>query len=151
MGMYTEIRTDFTLRPGRRAVVRTLKAMAGLLTEVDFLESDANFDHEQNHPLFKCDRWGFMLTCGSAYFDTEPRAVIEQTEKGLRFQSVSNFKNYGGEVTYFADWIRSYIQPQETPFVVSIYEEFRDVQTRYFTDGRVVRHDPNPDDYRGGW
>ncbi|WNM70198.1 hypothetical protein [Myxococcus phage Mx1] len=141
MGMYTEIRTDFTLRPDTpEQVIKTLMVMAGLDSNVSFNDRE-KFDHGQDHELFKTDRWGIMLTMGSAYFDDEPNAVVTRTRAGPHFTSVSNFKNYDGEIRKFADWIRPYIFSQDTPYVTSVYEETTDVATRYFTDGHIDTFD----------
>lgn len=155
MGMYTEIRTNFTLRPDApESVVKTLMVMSGSDPDVSFRDRE-HYDHGQTHALFKCDRWDIMLTMESAYFDDKPSVAYHRDEKGLHFQSVSNFKNYSGEIFKFADWIRPYVQPQEKPFVTSAYEEFQDQLTRYYTDGRVELDKPKPyNPYApnyGGW
>ena len=118
MGMYTEIRTDFTLRPDTpQEIVDLLKWM------YEHGEGKEGIPVLPADPFFRCERWGFMMRCGSAYFEDAPEHTFTETGLGLHVKSVSNFKNYNQECRFFFNWIKQYCVPQGPPIGSSLYEE----------------------------
>jgi hypothetical protein len=61
-------------------------------------------DDLPDHPLFRSDRWECIGAGASAYFSNPVSAVTEGYGR-LEFTSTSNFKNYGGEIALFFDWL----------------------------------------------
>lgn len=101
MGMYTELFISTMVRDDPKAA-SVLKHM---------LEAPGEPPELPDHPLFKCDRWDFMLRCNSYYF--VPRSVhvfeFDEISKGWVFISRSDFKNYSQEIEKFIDWLRPHL------------------------------------------
>ena len=129
MGMYTEIRTNLIVND--LDVVKILKWM--LHHE---LESDPDFE-VPSHQFFKCERWRNTLVGGSAYFDEYLTEFDEIYYGRFHLKTVSNIKNYDGEIGKFADWIRPYCEPQPRPIVTEEYEGTRESLNCYYQDGKV--------------
>ena len=105
-----------------------------------------------SHPLFQTDRWRFMLTCDSYYFDgqTDSKLFSEQTyvgpfDKTYYLNVRCNLKNYCSEIEKFLDWLAPYI---ETDGFVGYfrYEEFDD-PTLIYNDRGTIRYKATKDDY----
>ncbi|KKL69796.1 hypothetical protein LCGC14_2111370, partial [marine sediment metagenome] len=106
MGMFTELHFNVELRKDTpKEVIEMLKYMTK--DKPAKLNPDVTIDH----PLFKTDRWRFMLVCDSYYFNAD-------THTTLRFDKISNtyylcircnLKNYDSEIEKFIDWIRPYL------------------------------------------
>lgn len=104
MGMYTALHFNSELnKEVPSQVIDVLKFMAG----------DAENEPKTlpEHPLFKTERWRYMLEMDSYYFD-------EDTHSTLRFDEISeayylnircNLKNYDSEIEKFIDWIMPYL------------------------------------------
>ncbi len=139
MGMYTEITTNLILKSDTPKEV--INRLIQMIHHPDGPENLPAIDH----PLFSCDRWGYLFSMGSAYFDTDPSASLTLKTGGTwALVSVANLKNYNGEIAKFADWIRPYCLPQEAAIVTSEYEETRGDLTCYYQNGQVgeVRDEP---------
>jgi len=111
MGMYTALSLGVEIRKDApQIVIDVLNEMVGG-REIDFVLPD--------HPLFKCNRWSFMLRCDSYYFDYQTHFSFEHDHiSGTYFLSgVSNLKNYGGEITLFLDWLQPYIHQASAGFI----------------------------------
>lgn len=118
--MYTELVLGVDLKPDTpNDVIETIRVMVGDELVLPQPVPD--------HPLFKCERWKFMLVCGSYYFAGPTLTGFKKDEIAKRWQlSVRcNLKNYGGEIEHFLDWIRPYIdKPSAGEFMgYSRYEE----------------------------
>ena len=104
MGMYTALHFNSELNVDKDSMVADiLKYMVGETEEMPEMLPD--------HPLFKTERWGFMLRCDSYYFD-------EDTISTLRWDKISesyylcircNLKNYDDEIEKFINWIMPYL------------------------------------------
>lgn len=104
MGMYTELRTNFKLRPNTPAeVIRVLSWMANCSS------SEPPPFELPSHPLFSCPRWGCLMRMSSAYFDDRPSAAVVKWRGQFHVLSVANLKNYDGEIEKFLDWVRPYV------------------------------------------
>ena len=76
MGMYTELHFNAELRKDvPQEVLNVLSYM---------LDSDKDRPALPDHPLFRTQRWLFMLTCDSYYFDAD-------THSTLRFDEIFDF------------------------------------------------------------
>lgn len=132
MGMYTELVLGVELRNDcGKEVLDVLKYMTG---EIDTI--DIKFDH----PLFKTDRWRYMLQCGSAYFDGQPdsKLCVENlgTHKYYYLNVRCNFKNYCNEIDLFLDWLSQHMKTQG--FIgYHRYEEYDDPTLIYHDYGRI--------------
>jgi hypothetical protein len=112
MGMYTEIKVECDVRADGD-VLTALQIMFGDLDDsaVDL----GDLGHRIGARLFHCDRWTMIGRCGSAYFDAEPSSSLERVANtaGMsgdddvwRIRSISNLKNYDGEIGHFFAWLR---------------------------------------------
>lgn len=110
MGMYTELVCAFELDSQLpQQVINILSYMVGE-TDDDILDEYGIPDH----PLFKTNRWDFMLTSDSYYFDgvTNSGLTIDYLikDKPMYYLSIRcNLKNYDDEIEKFIDWIKPYI------------------------------------------
>ena len=109
MGMYTEFHFNAELLPNN-SVAEVLKYM---------LDNSHPLPIKPKHQLFSTDRWGWMLTCGSYYFDAD-------THSTLRWDDISqahilcircNLKNYDKEIQKFIDWIDPYLNKHKGEFL----------------------------------
>jgi len=140
MGMYTEIRTEFIVSD---PAVKTL--LTGMMITSSTRDSLLDLLEEPwaKHPFFQCDRWAFIFTMGSAYFDTYYREAIYLGDDRMLVRTCANLKNYVGEISKFVDWIRPYCEPQSAPIVTEQYEA-DDVLTKHFQDGSKAFGPANP-------
>ena len=104
MGMYTQLVLAVELKDDTpESVLHTLRDMIrGLLLE------ESPHDHE----LFSTDGWSWMLKSDSAYFPGHSHSNLELGFGSCQLTIRSNFKNYGGELGLFLDWIKPYVYPQ---------------------------------------
>lgn len=104
MGMYTELNIGLELSKDTPEEVINI---------INYMISGEGSDMPTtpNHPLFSTDRWDFMLTCSSYYFNAQPVHKFEYDEIGECWflTSISNLKNYNSEIEKFLDWISPYI------------------------------------------
>lgn len=107
MGVYTEIKVECDVRAEGDA----LTALQIMFGDRDEREVDLGaLVLRLHHRLFVCPRWTMIGRCGSAYFDTEPSSSLEAVSEGVwRVRSISNIKNYDGEIDHFFDWLRPLI------------------------------------------
>lgn len=131
MGMYTELDAAFDLPNLTDIDVKIIQYMLDEGPELE--ESEL-----PNHPLFKTDRWDFMLYSGSYYFRGKPCYVFRYDDIAkTHFLTVRcNLKNYKDEIHEFLDWI--YPKSEHEGFVGYYrYEESDDPTLIYFTDDGI--------------
>lgn len=110
MGMYTELNINVNLCENTpQDICDTLKAM---------LAKDSNFiipASIANHPLFESNRWRWMLTSDSCYFDGMTRSdlcfsdILHEWWLTIR----CNLKNYEHEIEKFLDFLSPYISTED--------------------------------------
>lgn len=118
MGMYTELMINARVNNDMN-VINILKKMAG---------DDTVSVTLPDHPLFKTDRWQFMLRCSSYYFTPVTTNVLSYDDIGdyWCFINVSSFKNYDNEVSKFFDWIKPHLESENEMIGYHRYEEDRE-------------------------
>ena len=136
MGMYTEITVNCQLKQDTpKKIIKTLEYMC-----------QPSKDTPQELPcdeLFETERWWFLLTCSSAYFDTHKKPVIEKLSNGrYKLDTCSNIKNYDSEISKFFNWIAPYVftgRKKKVFIGSSVYEEYRESPTNYYIeDGLLI-------------
>jgi hypothetical protein len=138
MGHYTRFQCDFRLKPDTPAeVIETLLYMTGQ-------GGDAPPPVLPDHPLFSCERWENMLYPHISVFeDGKDPSFSGDEEDRWRLQVSSSFKNYGGEIGHFFNWIAPYVEATpDSPVGESLHEEgrFETGPDLYFVrGGEVVR------------
>ena len=103
MEMYTELNIGVNLRKDTPvAIIETLQHM---------LRSDDTFVPSVEHPLFKTERWSWMLNMDSYYFDGFSHSAMQQERINNEWQLTirCNLKNYAHEIELFLDFIVPYI------------------------------------------
>lgn len=131
MGMYTELVMGIQLkRNAPDDVIEMLNCMVLGVEKPDIVPT---------HDLFKTNRWNWMFSSSSYYFDGD-------THSTLRFDKICNvyvltvrcdLKNYDSEVEKFLDWIAPY--SDTCGFVgYTRYEEDDDPKLIYFNGGKVL-------------
>ena len=111
MGMYTELVLGIELYKGTpQEVIDILKYMTG--------EDDLNLLHKdvlESHPFFSCDRWKYLFTMGSYYFDGQTHSELKYDDisKTYFLTTRSNLKNYNSEIDMFLDWIEPYVNTRD--------------------------------------
>jgi len=123
MGMYTELVIVARIKDDP-VVVNVIKHMLKEETKGDLVIP--------NHPLFRSDRWEFMLRCDSYYFVPRGVSLFEYDDIGKYWVLInrSDFKNYDDEVSKFINWITPYVHGDEM-FAYSRYEEAREPTIYY--------------------
>ena len=130
MGMYTEIYVKAVLKKDvDDNVVNIIKYMMG----IDDVElEDLTIP---SHSLFKTDRWGSMLRSSSYYHMPYTVKLFEYNDISENYYLVvrSDFKNYGGEIGKFFDWITPYIEKcgDKTFIGYCLYEEYDEPKLYY--------------------
>lgn len=131
MGMYTELVCAIELkRDTPEFVLSTLRYMLH--------DSDDDQLTLPKHPLFKTDRWQYMLNGDSYYFSgkTNTRLTWDKIVSSYYLTIRCNLKNYNDEIGKFMDWISQYAD--EHGFVgYTRYEEADDPILIYIRDGKV--------------
>lgn len=122
MGTYTQIYVKATFKENLpNNVVNIIKYMLG---DEDIKLEDLDLP---NNPLFKTDRWEWMLQSSSFYHIPFAVSRFEYNEisKNYYLIAVADLKNYDGEIEKFFDWIKQYLYKcQDKEFVgYSLYEE----------------------------
>lgn len=103
MGTYTELCIGVRLYADTpQDVVDLLCAMLGDSKDFPAALPD--------HPLFRSERWRFMLYGGSASFPGTAHSLVREYA-GERWELAvrSSFKNYGDEARLFCEWIAPYV------------------------------------------
>lgn len=124
MGDYTALHLAVELRRDTpREVINLLK----------FMTSGAEFPGipVPAHPLFdEATRWDIMLRAGSAYhpFSGSLGNGIAQPLPGREYELtvLSSFKNYGGEIEKFVDFIKPYIYPHNPRWIGYAWPDWDD-------------------------
>lgn len=105
MGTYTRFVFKASLRSD--TPVEVIKFLTDIF---DFSKKKVFHDSEVvvptiDHPLFECERWDHLF-----YLHSDgDRPCFKKTGKLWRLQLDAEFKNYGGEIYKFIDWITPYI------------------------------------------
>lgn len=105
MGMYTEFHFNTELvKDTPRQVLDTLAYMTG--------QSQLEPSSAPDHPLFTTGRWNSMLGSSSYYFALSPASSVDWDDiaKCHYLHVRCNFKNYGGEIEHFLDWIMPWVE-----------------------------------------
>lgn len=127
MGMYTEIVLGVALKRN------TPKEVIDILNYMIDGEPDESRLILDDHPLFKTDRWHFMLCCNSAYFGGYSNSILKEPRHSYDIYHLSirsNLKNYDSEIELFLNWLNPYI---ETDGFIGYmrHEEFDDQRLIY--------------------
>lgn len=115
--MYTELNCAFGLKEG------TPQAVIDILI---FMTARGKEPPLPDHPLFKTERWTFMLQSDSEYFSGDTHSVVRFDDVCCEWHVTirSNVKNYDGEIEHFFDWITPHIDAFDGDFIgYSRYEE----------------------------
>ena len=104
MGMYTELVLAVEFRSDTPAYVSDmLKIMIdGRGVPETILLPD--------HPLFKTDRWAYMLRCDSGCFPGESYVKLDESRRFTELTLRCSLKNYDSEIEWFLDFIKPYLQ-----------------------------------------
>lgn len=136
MGMYTEFHFNSEMKKDLpQDVVDILKYMTGIIEEQPTELPD--------HPLFKTDRWDYMLRTGSYYFDADPIVSLRWDEISNAYYlcSRSDFKNYFDEIEKFIDWITPYLNKYEGDFLgFSRYEEYEEPCLIFYKQDSIKKY-----------
>jgi hypothetical protein len=111
MGMYTELHFNSELKKDTpKEVIELLKFMVGEGKESGNLPDD---------PLFKSERWKFMLQCDSYYFDADTHSTLRLDDiSGSYYLCIRcNLKNYDSEIKKFIEWIKPYLNKTKGEFL----------------------------------
>lgn len=139
MGMYTELFLGVEIHGSKGSDhIKALTYMAATQEEQPKLSKD--FD--MSHPLFKTDRWSWMLRSGgSYYFRTKPCLVFRYDEIANAYflTLITNIKNYTGEWEQFLDYIAPHIDEDTTCKCIGWirYEEAEHPTLLYIEDGKI--------------
>lgn len=107
MGMYTQLHLGVTL--SKETPTEIINLLRFMLHETD----DEKYTQPlPNHELFKHNRWVYMLTCDSYYFNYKTTHLFKFDDIGQHwwFNVTTNLKNYEDEIGLFLDWINQYIE-----------------------------------------
>lgn len=135
--MYTE------LSIGIRLKVNTPKEIIDILQKM--LTADEEFLTNIIHPLFKTDRWWWMLqSSGSYYFHRQTNTIFkfDKIINSYFLSFTTNIKNYGSEFEHFLDFISPYI---DTKGYIGTYqyEEMEEPYLLYNINGKIYFKDPS--------
>jgi hypothetical protein len=122
MGMYTQLHLGIDLKKDTpEEVINILKYLSN--------PTDDEPKELPKHEFFQCDRWKWLFTMDSYYFDykTQCAFTYDDVNRYWNLSVTSNLKNYCGEIEKFIDWIKPYINSYPGDFLgYSRYEEFQD-------------------------
>jgi hypothetical protein len=111
MGHYTELKFKAKLRKDTpEDVLNLLKRVLinrDLGHDKTTFHSDDVFKPSLDHEFFKCERW-YMLFLSTNWGDIQGGKMY-QTGDYWVIDLHTEFKNYGGEIEHFFDWIKPYI------------------------------------------
>lgn len=128
MGMYTAFHFASELKKDTpKEVIEILKFMDRQKEECPKQLPEHNF--------FKCNRWGYLFTMSSYYFDAKTSHFFEfDVITDSYFLTVtSNLKNYDNEIELFIDWIHPYLAKYDGDFLgYSRYEETEEPTLLYY-------------------
>lgn len=111
MGMYTELHFNSRLRENiPLSILQILQYMLGERKEDIY---------PINNDLFQSDRWKYMLTSDSYYFDAETHSTLNFDKDMNQWYLCirCNLKNYCGEIEKFIEWIMPYLDKDEGDFI----------------------------------
>ena len=121
--MYTELHYNATIPAPNGLVVDTLHYMISGVVGSAWPE-----DRTPDHPLFRTERWRFMLNSDSYYFPAKTHSQLKFDDiiEGWRLGVRCNLKNYDGEIEHFVDWLAPHIEENGTLLGFYRYEEDRE-------------------------
>ena len=129
MGMYTEL-----------FISTQIKDYPDVATVLKFmLTGEGTLETPPDHPLFKTDRWQWMLRMSSCYFVPRCMSLFEYDDicKAWILISRSDFKNYHDEIIKFIDWIRPHLACSADEMIGYYrYEESREPTIIYSTESK---------------
>lgn len=146
MGMYTQLFITTDLKNDTPdSVIQILQYMQNANNERQETKPEI-----PDHPLFKTDRWDYMLICGSAYFEgpnfNKLKKKYQDNEASeWEFGNLSNFKNYDGEIDLFLDWLSPWISKSSCAELLGWvrYEEDDQPDLIYGLSGKLTRLQAN--------
>lgn len=148
MGMYTALSLGVRLADLPEDVIEVLDFMTGK-GKYDRMHDWPNIVETPaipDHPFFECERWRWLLTMDSYYFDYQTHWEFEwdRISGGHFLTGVSNIKNYGGEIAQFLDWLNPYIDTRGfigwTQYEEAVYPTL--IIKRGIRDEREVMDEP---------
>lgn len=101
-----------------------------------------------DHPLFKTDRWTYMLRCDSACFPGESYVKLDESGMFTELTLRCNLKNYGSEIEWFLDFIKPYLQTngylgymryELYDYPTLIYNDYREIELVTIFDDDTIR------------
>ena len=95
MGMYTDFALKFSVSKGDLEVLEILRYMTDSRVPLKRKTPD--------HPLFSSSRWDIMARSGRSFIDEVD--YLDTVDVML----IGEFKNYGGEIRLFLDWIKPHL------------------------------------------
>ena len=104
MGMYTELVLAVEFRSDTPAYVFDMLKI--MINDRGVPETILLPDH----PLFKTDRWTYMLRCDSACFPGESYVKLDESGRFTELTLRCSLKNYDSEIEWFLDFIKPYLQ-----------------------------------------
>lgn len=130
MGMYTELNIGVNLRSD------TPKNIIDILNHMLLDDEEV---YTTGHPLFKTERWRYMLRCDSYYFDGRTDSSMQRDDIANEYELNvrCNLKNYDDEIDQFLD----FIQPHLVTYGFlgyTRYEEYDDPTLIYNEQGKIV-------------
>lgn len=95
---------------------------------LNFMSRNSNKEPDilPKHEFFKCERWRFLFTMDSYYFDYHTNCSFEYDgiTKSWFLSVTSNLKNYDSEIENFINWIHPYLDKFSGEFLgYTRYEE----------------------------
>lgn len=132
--MYTELNICVNLRKNTpQNIIDILKYMLGDIDEPPELT---------DHPLFKTERWTFMLRCTSRYFAGYTHSGMVEDDYDYHLNVRCSLKNYYSEIDQFLNFIAPYLSSYHGSFLgYTRYEEYDDPLLIYYDfDRKTVRY-----------
>lgn len=139
MGMYTECCFGVNLKENTPKEVITI---LNFMVKEEGEEGEIPPPYPTDHPLFKTDRWTWMLRSGgSYYFAAIPFCEFFKDEiSSYRLTFWTNIKNYSGEWQAFLDWIAPYVDTHDPDTFTGFlrYEEDEHPTLIHVVEGKLV-------------
>jgi len=133
MGMYTEFHFNVELKKNvPQEIINILNFMLNN-------EGKPPQFTVPDHPLFLTDRWHWMLTSDSYYFDADTHSTLRFDDIGKCYYLCirCNLKNYNNEIEKFVSWITSYLRKYTGDFLGFSRYENTEQPTLIFMTGEI--------------
>lgn len=135
MGMYTELHLNCELK--KDVSTEALNILQHMLDNAE------SIGELPDHPLFRTERWNWMLRSDSYYFQADTHSTLRWDDISNQYYLCirCNLKNYDNEINLFVDWITPYIDAIDGDFLgFQRYENDDDPTLLYYpNDWRLVR------------